>query len=106
MLFVNCDDDEHVFIHIYDFASGRFVELKDSWFYLVTIVRDIIAITMIYQKLLLYATTDFNWCQIINIVKNTHIYFNWDNIGENKKEMEQKKMYCCGNKSKDQRVIV
>ena len=48
MLFVNCDDDEHVFIHIYDFASGRFVELKDSWFYLVTIVRDIIAITMIY----------------------------------------------------------
>ena len=30
MQFFNCDDDEHVFIHIYDFVSGRFAELKDS----------------------------------------------------------------------------
>ena len=48
MLFVNCDDDEHVFIHIYDFTSGRFAELKDSWFYLVKIFRYISAIRMIY----------------------------------------------------------
>ena len=91
MLFVNCDDDEHVFIHIYDFTSGRFAELKDSWFYLVKIFRYISAITMIYQKLLLYATTYLNWYQIIKIVESTHIYFNWDYVGENKKKWSKKK---------------